>query len=516
MQRLQVKAWRAVSVLLIATVCWFAPLSRAAEVENTVVLVRSGDRAPDNTGDLSSLALPVHHGGGQAAFVSDIVEDGFVVGDGVYRVGPSGDPIETMRSGNPSPDGNGNFGTMALPIVLVNGAGQVAFRNDFDLTLGGAADSDAIVIGDGNSSAIVARIGQTPLGSPGILQGLFEPSGLNQAGQVCFPAFVQGSLGVFRGDGSPGSLVSIVVPLQTLPSGEFLVLGSGLTSAINASGQVAFSAFVDGLVIGALFVGDGASPLVEIMRSGDPTPSGNGVFSAVFAFFSNHPLNDHGEVAFASLLSGTAGGTTDNLGLYLGDGSTTFELARKGDPAPDGNGSLLAFAPQIDLDDAGRVVFHASVTGASGGATDGLFIADKNSVRQIARRNAAAPGGGVFADMLAATSLSDTGGVVFRSFVNLNNGGSANDQVGIFFFDGVSVQSIAREGDTLAGSGTLTSVDLVAFTETEGIEGNAIGANGQVAFRFTSSGDFSIALWSAPPLFEDGFETGDTTAWAAP
>jgi hypothetical protein len=395
--------------------------------------------------------------------------------------------------------------------------------NIFDNTFNGSADADVLLIGDGSGPpAIVARGGQTPSGASSPLFLLNEPAGLNAAGQVAFSGgLADGRLGTFRGDAGPGSLVTIALDGQSLPGGGTIGAGffPGTVSPINAAGQVAFMTIqAESPFARGIYVGDG-SGLIEVVRVGDPTPSGNGTIGnvgpALGAAFSNNPINDRGEVAFVAQLLNTSGGAADDQGLYLGDGSTLAELVRRGDLVPDGNGSFLDFMPVIDLDESGRVVFQSTVTGASGGATDGLFLADRSSVRQIVRRNASAPGGGVFADVLDIGGIVAQVGVVFRAFVNLDDGGSPNDDLGIFLYDGSSLRSILREGDTIPGFGVVTDFRLASGELNEGVEGNALGENGQVTYHFTSSGNFRIAVWSGlSMIFSDGFESGDTSSWA--
>lgn len=440
--------------------------SGAGEIQDVLVLVKSGDQTPDGTGQLSLFAAtfsapqyPVIQGGSQVAFPSLIRENGIVVGSGAYRAGPTPDDLwEIVREGDPSPDGNGNFGSFhGNQPWLINGAGQVALKASLTSTLDGS--HTALLVGDGTSPpSIVVRVGQTPPGAPATIALLSHPSGLNSSGQTCFvPTLLNSTAAIVRGSGSPGSLVTIAGTGQSLPGGESLAIRLGiegfLPPALNNSGQVAFSAVVaESPFPDGIFVGDGTDPLIEIVREGDPTPSGNGVFlnvSAVpyvFGAFSNHPMNEGGEVAFVAHLDGTSGGISDSIGLFLGDGSALSELVRRGDPVPDGNGSSLDFGPVIDLDDTGRVVFTANVTAASGGATSGLFIADTNGVEQILRRNDSAPGGGIFRGVFDSPSpLEISGiaagvGVAFRTFANLENGGLTNDVVGIFLYDGAEVE----------------------------------------------------------------------------
>ncbi len=512
----------AITTGILVCFCLVSVPSWAAQVTDTVVLVQSGDRAPDNTGDLSSLDIPVLQGGSQVAFTASLRENGFSVGSGVYRAAASGAVVQIAREGQPSPDGNGNIGFINTP-VLINAAGQVAFFNTFDNSFNSFNDADAMLIGDGSGPPkIIARGGQTPAGAGSPLLLLNDPSGLNAAGQVAFSAaLVNGDFGIFRGDGSPGSLVTIAVNGQSLPGGGTISSAyfPGTLHPINAKGEVAFMTIqAESPFARGIWVGDG-SGLVEIVRVGDPTPSGNGTIGnvgpALNAVFSNNPINDRGEVAFVAHLLGTSGGQANNQGLYLGNGSTLFELVRRGDPVPDGNGSFLNFLPVIDLDEAGRVAFQATVTGASGGATSGLFIADRTSVRQIIRYNQPAPGGGLFPEVVDVGGIAAGAGVVFRAFVDVSNGGFPSSEEGIFFYDGSSVRSIVREGDTIPGFSTVTGVRLEWGDFAEGAEGDALGDNGQVAFHFTSSGNFRIAVWSGISVFDDGFESGNTSSWSA-
>jgi len=89
-----------------------------------------------------------------------------------------------------------------------------------------------------------------------------------------------------------------------------------------------------------------------------------------------------------------------------------------GDPAPDGNGTLLyigqpssPLSPQIvPLNESGQVAFRADVSG-----TGGIFFGDGTNLAQIARSGQVAPGGnGVFGD-LASPVINNAGEVAYHA-----------------------------------------------------------------------------------------------------
>ena len=520
-EKSKVHTRRAASTISLAAACIVASVAPLAFADDIEVLVKSEDRAPDNTGEFFLLNIPVQRNG-NLAFSSSLRDNGFSVGTGVYRA-ESGSVVQIVREGDPAPDGNGQFGSAGDPDPLINENGQVAFRHQLINTIGGTVDNTAIFISDGSGApAIVARSGQTPAGSAAILNSpIGQPNGLNRSGDVLFTSTLMGGIrGLFLGDGTPGGLVQLVADGDFVPNGESVdIAGPGnQPPTLNESGEVGFMARLLPLVprVDALLLADGTNPLVELVREGDPAPS-DGSFSELRstsgAMVSNHPLNDRGEVAFVADLVGTSGGITDNAGLFVVDKSKITEYVRRGDSAPDGNGTFLGFGNRIDLDEDGRVVFEASLTGVVNGATDGLFLADGDTVRQILRRNDPAPGGGVFSDILLGTGIRE-GQVAFFAFVDLQDGPPANDLEGLFFFDGSTVLEILRVGDTFPGLGVVSDLTLRAALVNEGPEGNAIGHR-SVGFDFTSGGNYRLAVWRQTMIFEDGFESGDTSAWSS-
>ena len=135
--------------------------------------------------------------------------------------------------------------------------------------------------------------------------------------------------------------------------------------------------------------------LTQIAREGDPVPSGSGDFAINSA--TDFAMNDLVVMVFSPALTGSVT-TADNSGVYMSDGSTfMIELAREGEPAPDGNGFFSSVASDITTsNDAGQVVFFHALSGTSGGSSDnsGVFLSSGGTIQQMFRENQPVPGGG--------------------------------------------------------------------------------------------------------------------------
>jgi flagellar hook capping protein FlgD len=112
---------------------------------------------------------------------------------------------------------------------------------------------------------------------------------------------------------------------------------------------------------------------VPVARQGNPAPGGNGTFGP-YANYGEPCLNDHSQVAFSALLTGTSGGGADNDVLVRGEanGSVTL-MAREGQPIPDGPGSFGALhfvIREYAMNDSGRIAVVAPLTGTPGGTSD--------------------------------------------------------------------------------------------------------------------------------------------------
>ena len=125
-----------------------------------------------------------------------------------------------------------------------------------------------------------------------------------------------------------------------------------------------------------------AEPLILIVATnGTPSPDGIGRIVLPSAGAARGPsLNDAGQVAFRATLTGTGVGPTNDSGIFRGSAGNLTLLVRAGQLAPDGTnrfGSLVTFADVPALNNAGQVAFATTLTGPGVGTTNdtGLFRA---------------------------------------------------------------------------------------------------------------------------------------------
>jgi len=227
------------------------------------------------------------------------------------------------------------------PIIPFNNSGEVAFWAEL-------VDSDnvrrgnwGIYRGDDKALAKIAQTGDPDPGGIGSFSRFESRPVINDVGQVAFMADIRVSefqvlSGVYLGDGT--STLKIAVEDQIAPDGNGHFDNFGLATGrqipafvLNNLGQVAFPARLPDATDGAtagIFRGDGSS-LTQIVRLNDLAPDGNGRFSNVDQI---PVLNDAGQVAFDARLSNTAGGTTDDAGIFLFDDTLgLIQVAREGD-----------------------------------------------------------------------------------------------------------------------------------------------------------------------------------------
>jgi hypothetical protein len=420
-----------------------------------VQIIRTGQIADDGNGSFSSLILPAAlNNAGEVALGTFLANTVGGATDNQMIVRGDGVTVDAIaRKGETSPDGNGTFGFLTSGLSL-NQSDQVAFRGKFIDTDGGMNDDDLIIRGDGSVLTQIVREGQAAPDGNGIVSLAVSVPGLNDAGEVAFRASLAATTGgladneaIYRGDGS--SLVEIVRKGQSPPDGigELTSFHTG-SNSLNDAGEVAFLSTVTDVVGPSahtrLFRSDGKS-LVQLVSTADAAPDGNGSFSD-FPLFTASTLNNTGQFAFRANLSGTAGGLSDNLGIFRSDGTSLVQIARKGQAAPDGNGLLSTFV-EPTMNEAGQVAFLANLTATNGGG---------------------------------------------------------GDNQGIFFYDdSIGIVEIARTGDTFQG-GTISSLNAVVAFGRGGGMAQAVDLSDRgtprIAYQFLlTDGRSGIAVWALVP-----------------
>ncbi len=493
-------------VVFVATA--LCPTLSHAATGTTQVVVFEGQLAPDGNGLLSDLDFlfnnnPILNDKGQLAFHSSLsnTSGGDSDNQGIF-LWDSGKTTQIIRKGQVSPDGNGSFSDLFL--TGLNKAGQIGFKASLNNTQDGDNDNEGLFAWDGTTTPII-RKGQSPPDGNGVIWN-FPASKLNNANQTLFFSELRdsdddftGDEGIFRNDGG-NSLVEIA------RRGQNATDGNGIFSfleipALNEAGQAAFTASLSDTIGGStdnfgIYRGDGEAAPVQIAREGQTVPDGNGQFLR----FESPDLNNAGQATFrASITGGTSpDGIYFNDGIYMGNGATDLiEIIRTGYTAPDGNGTIAGLGlPTID--EAGQAAFLASLTGTSGGDNDdkGVYLGDgTNVLLQIARTGQSAPHStDIFVDFGLFAHLNDQGQIVFRaSLADTPNGDSVRS--GIFFYDErFGLLPVVRQGDALLGS-TLTSFSIPRTTQ----KNDSFNNLGQVAYFFELADDRQgFAIWSVP------------------
>jgi hypothetical protein len=384
----------------------------AGPAANLELVAMHGDAA--GGGVIFGFSHTMLGGGSRIAYRSPI--SGVVTGSPALFLRGSGlVPAEEMGgSGAVAPDLNGTISNISPAIAAASS--RVAFYSDLTGTADGFNDNSAIFRSAGGSPQLISREGQSAAGN--------------------------------------GEFLTWTVPL------------------INDSGNVAFTAILRDTAAGeldnrAIYLGDASDALNEIVREGDASPDGNGFF-----LFLDYPaLNNANEVSFRADLRDTASGALDNAGLFRGTTGGVDALVRKGDAAPDANGTFDFFSSQ-SMDGNGDVAFYAELAGTASGDVDdsGVFVATGALVAQIAREGAPEPGGnGEFAFFYDPVIVG--GYVVFAAELR-NTAAGDDDNYGVYRHDGVTLELVLRKGDSAPGTTGGVFIDTCD---------PIVSANGQVA-----------------------------------
>jgi hypothetical protein len=503
---------------LVACAAALAPKAApSVTLTTTRVVAETGTPSPDGTNTAFFLigGRIVLGDGGQAAFTSDLRDpQGFLQGGALLRAGSRQDLVMIARcapsvgslAGWPAPDGNGNFYPFDEPDMAVNASGEVAFAARLTGTFN-PAEASGIFRGSGGMAGLVqiARGNEVIPGGSDQIKDLLTgaaPS-IDDAGDVGFAAtwmsgaaFVQG---VLRGNGAAQSLTELAHTGELSPGGgpTFFQLTHPLP--LNQSGTTAFEACLGTSCsdIG-VYRSDGVDT-TAIALAGDPSPDGNGSLSILIPY--PPAINDSGEVAFFSMLSGTAGGSSDDEGIFRGDGSKLVAIARRGDDA-GGNGRLLDIdSNSIVMNDLGQVLFTSTITGATGGSSQGVFRSDGGARLVIARIGQPTPTGvGTFSGFTPLSlALNGAGQAVFAASIDLGNGGSPKDTTGLYRYDDHrGLRELVRPGDVVPGTGVVDGFDFAGATNGQGEGASGLNAKGQVAYRLSSGGNYHVAIVPEP------------------
>jgi len=464
-----------------------------ADGETTTTIAKTGQPAPDANGNLftfySTAALNRSNQVFQAKLNGTI--GGASDDAGMYRRS-GGVLTQLAREGQPASPEGGTFNNLQGFPIRINRSGQTAFA------CGTSSNVSAIYRTTGNTLTRLAYNSQPLPDGNGALGFMQNPS-FNNNGQAAFYSITTSTngstYGFFLADDN--GLKVLARSLQPSPdgNGSFLIFFTS-TPPLNDQGQTAFVAQLNGTSGGTadnlgLYRGDG-STTVQLVRKGEFVPNGNGRFLD-FGGAATVAINNRGQVAFTAALTGTTGGSADNAGIFLVTGSTVTQLARKGQTVPGGNGVFSTFGYPA-LNNQGQVAFKSTLTGTSGGTTDdqAIYLVDADSsIQQIIRAGQVIDGETVFTPNFldgpnygGMSGLNDEGQMAVWSALNGNHA--------VYLWSRAVMDGVSPAGNNLTVSwtsfGDATNVVEAAPSPTAGFTNIAIiplRANRLVRTNFT-------------------------------
>ncbi len=320
-------------------------------------------------------------------------------------------------TGEASPIG-GNYLPFSFNNVRLNARHDVVF----DAVVGAPSFTTAVFVSDGKTISTVA-LGLNPDPAAPSFGSVTNPS-ITPNGDVSFDA----NADTFKSDGK--TIAPIVRDGDQAPGGGTL---SPIGRVTNDHGVSAYSAFLSGSTgTQGVFRSD-EKQIVAIARDDSNAPTGG-----LFTLFGNPVINDRGQVAFYSNMSGGSG----DFGIFRGDGGELKPVFVANQIAP-GGASYEDFGNPV-INKSGQVAAAASLTNSASGF--GLFVGDGDNTVAIAVGGQTAPKGGNYdRGFFLPLRINDRGEVAF--FVGLNGGRS-----GLFRGNGDSTTPIALSGTNAPGT----------------------------------------------------------------
>lgn len=492
------------------------------------LVARTGSQAPGAPGGVNfridpafELFSPVLNSAGQTAFYGGLT-DGNV---GLWSEGSGGLNL-VARSGVQAPGVpagvNLSFAAGLSPFHLdwpkLNDAGQTAFVGTLTGAGVNATNNWGVWSNGSGSLELLARAGDQAPGMPtGVIYGV-TPSpfpvivgGLNDAGQTTFWANLAGNgvignqnFGIWSGDSSELTLITRSGnPAPGTPSGvNFSNLLSAFSS--NNAGQIAFAARLTGSGVNSTnelgLWSNGSGSLELVARRGSQAAGTPGGVNYNYGSLLIPVLNDAGQLAFGSYLTGSGVNSSNDLGIWS-DGSGSLALvARTGNQAPGTAAGVNFFDLNTPaLNSAGQTAFRANLIGGGVDFTNdkGIWATDQSGALQLIVRTGEMleVAAGDFrttndVNFVAATGNGDNLQSGFNNFGQLVFWASFTDGS-----QGVFVSNlVAHVPGDFNNDGTVDAADYVAWRKNDGTQ---VGYDAWRAHFGTSLGSGAGAMGSA-------------------
>ena len=254
--------------------------------------------------------------------------------------------------------------------------GIVDFLFGFNMNHGGEVAASTVsseangtlLLNDKTSLQVVAD------SSPG---SAIDPNGdvaaINNLGEIAFNGFDPASqtFGTFLNSGGQTRL--LLSSATPLPGGG-TISGNITNLALNSLDQLAFMALPFPSPAGVFTATNG---IVTPLATDGAAAPGGGNFLLFFGL-ARPVINDNGDIAFSSLLTGISGGFFGSSGVFLYKNGTLSRIVGPGDPSPDGG--VFRFADSPSINSSGDIAFFAETSAFGFGA----FVYSHGRFSQVA------------------------------------------------------------------------------------------------------------------------------------
>ena len=371
-------------------------------------IMRSGQAVPGGNGVFGYSYAQVLKDSGDVVFGSTVRTPNTSY-EGFYQ-GNEGGILDVVKDGDSPINGNGAFTKIFL---LGSGENRSTIRGRLSGTAGGGADNEGIFhVSKFGAIREALRIGETVTGFGKVIGFETHAYSANAIGQsaVTVEGINRRGEAIIRNSGAGQNSV-IVKAGDLVPGGDGTIGGFSPTPPlINSQGQVAFAADVNTATSTetGIYFGTGGL-LTEVTRTGRQAPNNSGTFKSLG---SKMRANDVGEFSFWGYVENTDG---DRAGLFRGDGNTVVQVAIDGQTVQDGNGQIrLGNSAGALINNTGQFAYDARIDGTSGGTSDnnGLFTGDGRDSFTIARKGDAV--GGSTISELFVNDVNDLGQITYR------------------------------------------------------------------------------------------------------
>jgi PEP-CTERM motif len=398
----------AISVAVVILMALASLDSQSAVLYRTVAF--TGEAAPDAGAGVvydSFANSPVINGAGQVSFSAllnglavDITND-----SGIWSEA-SGELTMVAREGNRAPGTESGviYNSFARARYVHNDMGQTVFRGVLTGPGVDTTNDDGLWLRNTDSLSLLARGGDAAAGlGPGVVYELVTKAALNNTGQVAFRGRTSGDgSSIDRGLwlGTQGSFKLIArdgdPAVGAGPGVVYNSLSNTDVALINDIGQTAFISHLSGPNVSnlndvAIWMG-GYDSLVMVIRQGDSAPGTGAAFDDPRILSAVPAINDLGQIAFANQLIGAGVNISNDQGIWSGSPGALNLVVRQGDAAPGTDvGVNFGNLKNPVLNDTGEIAFRADV-GSGASASTGIWAEDSDTLGLVALASHHAPG----------------------------------------------------------------------------------------------------------------------------